>query len=127
MNCAVVVCDRVGGYASSSWCSGHYNRNLLRKEMDTPIRYKRPQGNGWRTVRGYWKYRRDGQEIYLHRAVMEELLGRPLAAHEHVHHKDGDKLNNDWSNLELWVNRVQPAGQRDAHCMTCSCHEGGRT
>ena len=42
---------------------------------------------------------------------MAEMLGRPLTKDESVHHKDGNRLNNDASNLELW-SRWQPAGQR---------------
>lgn len=38
-----------------------------------------------------------------HRIVMAGILHRPLERGEFVHHKDGDKLNNDPSNLELWV------------------------
>lgn len=36
-----------------------------------------------------------------HRYVMEKSLGRYLSDDEHVHHIDGDKANNDISNLEL--------------------------
>jgi hypothetical protein len=36
-----------------------------------------------------------------HRIVAERLLGRPLAKGEIVHHKDGNKHNNDPSNLEV--------------------------
>lgn len=35
------------------------------------------------------------------RYLMEQELGRPLAADEDVHHKDGDYLNNDIDNLEI--------------------------
>lgn len=38
---------------------------------------------------------------HTHRVVMEQALGRPLAKGEIVHHRDGDKLNNDPSNLEV--------------------------
>lgn len=31
---------------------------------------------------------------------MEGLIGRKLESHEHVHHKDHDRSNNDPSNLE---------------------------
>lgn len=42
---------------------------------------------------------------------MAETLGRPLEKHENIHHKDGDRLNNSLSNLELWT-KMQPPGQR---------------
>jgi len=41
--------------------------------------------------------------VYLHRVVMENKLGRLLKKDEQVDHKDGDKANNDPSNLELSV------------------------
>ena len=34
-----------------------------------------------------------------HRVVVEQMLGRPLGRDEHVHHIDGDRTNNDPSNL----------------------------
>lgn len=36
-----------------------------------------------------------------HRKVMADFLGRALETTEHVHHKDGNKLNNNISNLEI--------------------------
>lgn len=38
---------------------------------------------------------------HLHRVLMEEKIGRPLAKSEVVHHIDGDKQNNDINNLAL--------------------------
>lgn len=34
-----------------------------------------------------------------HRHLVEQTLGRPLLPREVVHHRDGDSLNNDLSNL----------------------------
>lgn len=39
-----------------------------------------------------------------HRLVMEKKLKRYLTANEHIHHKDGDKQNNNPDNLELFTN-----------------------
>jgi len=39
--------------------------------------------------------------VYEHRLVMAHHLGRPLRKGETVHHIDGNRLNNDISNLQL--------------------------
>lgn len=49
--------------------------------------------------------------VMQHRRVMSDFLGRPLAEHENVHHKNGVRNDNRLENLELWVVR-QPYGQR---------------
>lgn len=38
---------------------------------------------------------------HMHRVVAEQMLNRPLAKGEIVHHKDGDKWNNSPENLEI--------------------------
>ena len=43
----------------------------------------------------------DGKETFVHRHIMEQILGRPLELGEEVHHKDENKRNNDPYNLEL--------------------------
>lgn len=47
---------------------------------------------------GKKKYKRE------HRIVMENHLGRKLTRYEHVHHIDGNKVNNDIGNLMLFPN-----------------------
>jgi len=44
---------------------------------------------------------RGGKKVCEHRWLMEQHLGRALLATEHVHHRDGNPLNNELSNLEV--------------------------
>jgi len=53
---------------------------------------------------------RDKRYVYLHRAVMENTLGRYLKPEEEVDHIDGNKTNNDPSNLKL---RMRGEHQRE--------------
>lgn len=45
--------------------------------------------------------RNKGKYVIEHRKVMQDFLGRPLLENEIIHHIDGDKLNNDLSNLYI--------------------------
>jgi hypothetical protein len=74
------------------------------------------QTKGWGVDKNGYEvhYRSNGERrvfVFRHRQVMEEYLGRKLHSHETVHHKDGDRANNDLSNLELWSSR-HGRGQR---------------
>lgn len=65
-----------------------------------------PSKSPWRDAHGYRaRYETDERgktrTIYEHREVMAQKLGRPLRSDEHVHHIDGDRSNNDPTNLEL--------------------------
>lgn len=46
------------------------------------------------------KHRR---QVLEHQMVMSHHLKRAILPDETIHHKDGNRSNNDLSNLELWV------------------------
>lgn len=52
--------------------------------------------NGYRVLRATGQ-----QSLYGHRVVMESILGRPLATHETVHHRDLNEGNNEPDNLQV--------------------------
>lgn len=70
----------------------------------TPKR-KRISRDGYRVI--YVK----GNQVGEHRIVMEQMLGRPLAKGETVHHRNGIRTDNRPENLELWM-KSHPYGQR---------------
>jgi hypothetical protein len=49
--------------------------------------------------------RRSDKRIFEHRYVMQQYLGRPLEAHETVHHINGDRTDNRIENLQLRIGR----------------------
>lgn len=51
----------------------------------------------------YYKRSTGGVTIALHRVIWEETYGA-IPDGYHIHHKDGNSLNNDVSNLELLTN-----------------------
>lgn len=57
------------------------------------------------TYQGYKANKIKGKYVLEHRTIIEKSLGRKLAKDEVVHHKDGNKLNNTISNLQLMKKR----------------------
>lgn len=80
----------------------------------SPIDFDNPVEVAMQTPNGY-KY------LLKHRKVMANSLGRPLTANEQVHHIDGNRGNNNISNLQL---------RKGAHgsgikmiCNNCGSHD----
>jgi hypothetical protein len=63
--------------------------------------WNKNKGGGWINPKGYHCIKVEGREKKVHRLIMEKVLGRPLLPTEDIHHKDGNKLNNEPENLEL--------------------------
>lgn len=113
--CRVDNCER------DEWCRGlchtHYCQDSQGKELGD-IKPNRPKGEGSINDKGYRtfympEHANAGSKgrVYEHTMVMSEILGRPLAKGESVHHKNGNRLDNRPDNLELW-SVSQPYGQR---------------
>lgn len=100
--CAVEGCAEDS--KSRGWCEVHYRRwrrtgdptKLTRAEAGSVVIKK----SGYAVVNGRMH----------HRVVMEQVIGRPLLAHENVHHRNGVRHDNRPENLELWSS-MQPSGQ----------------
>lgn len=79
--------------------------------LANPERGEKARGNspimarkGTNSPRQYKTIVVDGKQIREHRYLMEQHLGRKLESWEHVHHIDGNHLNNDISNLQVLSN-----------------------
>lgn len=102
-------------------CASHYQRHRGGRSADLTSPIKQRKQRGLRIDHlGYESFfdpshpmARGCGNVHVHRAVMMEIIGRPLVKGENVHHKNGNRADNRPENLELWVT-LQPSGQRPA-------------
>lgn len=106
---------------SLGYCRTHHRRFKKYGDPLAGVWHKRKKGEGkkWHQAQSGYIVRFEPEnpnaspngQVYQHRHVMSQILGRPLRGGESVHHKNGNRTDNRPENLELWV-RGQPAGQR---------------
>lgn len=87
------------------------NRVMSERSKDKLRSRTGPKNHNWgggitQTVGGYLAYtdsveNGDRAGRLVHRVIMEEYIGMKLPTNIHVHHKDRNKKNNDFDNLEL--------------------------
>lgn len=93
--CTVDGCELLT--LAKGFCQKHY---ALFKRHGEPVRKKVFR---YTYIKDGYRYVYIGNRRYEpeHRIVMERFLGRKLKSEEHIHHIDGDTLNNSPSNLQI--------------------------
>ena len=94
--CNKIFSGRRRGKTELKFCSQDCSRSYMRGDCSPSYR------TGTTVVtQGYIAIKVGEKYILEHRLIMEEFLGRKLKPREVVHHKDGNKLNNNLDNLEV--------------------------
>jgi HNH endonuclease len=102
--CSVEGCEKP--HHCKGMCATCYHRILQRK-----IRYgretliRRENGTG-SVLKGYIYIQKDGKKKMEHVSIAEKALGKPLPKGAEVHHVDGNKANNNPTNLVICPNRA---------------------
>lgn len=72
------------------------------------------EGDARVSPNGYHYTKTNGKWELTGRLVAAEKLGRPLLPTERVKYKDGDRLNNDPDNVEVYVTKEQSIARKRA-------------
>lgn len=86
-------------YVQSIYCAMHLFR--FREEGKVGSPESKRDGHAWNSGHGYLRVNiGKGKWVYLHRLRYEQAFG-PIPEGYHIHHMDGDKLNNHPMNLMM--------------------------
>lgn len=107
--CSVEGCGKLA--RAGGFCPTHYARQRGGRDAGGPEALRGALGSGSVRPDGYRVITVGGRSVLEHREVMSKKIGRPLKRSDHVHHLDGDRLNNSPDNLELWMLH-HPSGSR---------------
>ena len=127
------VYTRTGQSKICPVCSKEYWVTKSREKVGWGITCSRKCWNRYRrkphiNYDGYVMMRMEnGKDRGVHRIVMEKHLHRKLKSWEVIHHKDGNKLNNEISNLEIVVQNLHGKTTRsqalkEVRCPYCLKH-----
>lgn len=114
-HCAISDCR--AKYSCKGYCIRHYyylKRHGVPETEETRRRWE-VRGQGFINMYGYRTLWKNGRKILEHRWVLEQKLGRKLKQSEHIHHLNGNKLDNRIENLKIVTNEEHGHEHRDRY------------